>query len=174
MDESTRQAMRLWTLVQPNVSAFVTSLVRDFHDRDDVLQDIAVTVVESFESYDDERPFIAWALGIARNRIRMYFRQKGRDRQVFGEATVDRLEAAFAELSRSDSDKFELLQECVGKLDGRARQFCEIRYRQDLKPAAIGELLGMNANAVAKALQRIRDQLRDCIERKSAAVERPS
>lgn len=39
MDESTRQATRLWTLV-----------VRDFRDRYDVLQDIAVAVVESFES----------------------------------------------------------------------------------------------------------------------------
>ena len=46
MDDSTRKATRLWTLAQPRVSAFVTSVVRDFRDRDDVLQDIAVAVVE--------------------------------------------------------------------------------------------------------------------------------
>ncbi len=47
MDEATRQAMRLWTLAQPTVSAFVASVVRDFGDRDDVLQETAVAVIES-------------------------------------------------------------------------------------------------------------------------------
>ena len=35
MDDKTRQAARLWTLAQPVVSAFVTSVVRDFAARDD-------------------------------------------------------------------------------------------------------------------------------------------
>ncbi len=68
MDESTRQATRFWTLAQPAVSAFVTSVVRDFRDRDDVLQDIAVAVIESFDSYDSDRPFTAWAMGVARTK----------------------------------------------------------------------------------------------------------
>lgn len=59
VDESTRQATRLWTLAQPAVSAFVTSVVRDFRDRDDVLQDVAVAVVDSFDSYDPQKPFVA-------------------------------------------------------------------------------------------------------------------
>jgi len=50
MDDQTRQAARLWTLAQPAVSAFVTAVVRDFKDRDDVLQDIAVAAIESFEA----------------------------------------------------------------------------------------------------------------------------
>ena len=66
MDEKTRQATRLWTLAQPSVSAFVSSVVRDFRDRDDVLQDIAVAVIESIDLYDTERPFVAWAIGVAR------------------------------------------------------------------------------------------------------------
>jgi RNA polymerase sigma-70 factor (ECF subfamily) len=47
-----------------------------------------------------------------------------------------------------------------------------MRYRDELKPAAIGESLGMAANAVAKALQRIRDQLRACVDRKMIAEGR--
>ena len=52
MDEKTRKATRFWTLAQVKVSAFVTSVVRDFKDRDDVLQDIAVGVIDSFDAYD--------------------------------------------------------------------------------------------------------------------------
>jgi RNA polymerase sigma-70 factor (ECF subfamily) len=54
------------------------------------------------------------------------------------------------------------------KLDERARRICELRYRDDLKPASIAERVGMSANTVSKALQRIREQLRACIEQNSA------
>jgi hypothetical protein len=50
MDDNTRQAARLWTLAQPVVSAFVTSVVRVFSARDDVLQEVAVAVIESFDA----------------------------------------------------------------------------------------------------------------------------
>ena len=54
MNEKTLQATRLWTLAMPGVSAFITSIVRNFEDRNDILQDTAVAVVESFEKYDPE------------------------------------------------------------------------------------------------------------------------
>jgi DNA-directed RNA polymerase specialized sigma24 family protein len=34
----------------------------------------------------------------------------------------------------------------------------------------MGEMLGMGANAVAKALQRVRERLRNCIEGKARAA----
>ena len=168
MDESTRQAARLWTLAQPAVSAFVTSIVRDLGDRDDVLQETAVAVIESFDSYDGDRPFVAWAIGVARNQVGLYLRRRRRDRLVFDEETVARLATAFAEVAPEQSHRLNFLRDCLASLEGRARRLLELRYEGDLKPAIIGERTGMTANAVAKALQRIRDQLRECIERKSA------
>ena len=58
-------------------------------------------------------------------------------------------------------DALSYLRECFGRLDGRARKMCELRYVQDLKPAAIAESVGMTANSVAKALQRIRVTIGD-------------
>jgi RNA polymerase sigma-70 factor, ECF subfamily len=167
MDRSTRQATRLWTLAQPVVSAFVTSVVRDFAARDDVLQEIAVAVVESFDRYDAQRPFTAWELGIAHNQVRLYLRRIRRDRLVFDEPTIACLASAFEATSSEPLRHLDFLQDCLRELEGRARELCELRYQHDLKPAAIAQALGMTANTVAKALQRIRDQLRSCIERKS-------
>ncbi|MCA9011846.1 MAG: sigma-70 family RNA polymerase sigma factor [Planctomycetaceae bacterium] len=172
MDEKTRQATRYWTLAQPAVSAFVTSVVRDFRDRDDVLQDIAVAVVESFERWDSARPFVAWAMGIARNQVGLYLRRRRRDRQMleFDTETVNALVSAFSDIADEDAQpQLDFLQECLKRLEGRARKLCELRYQQDLKPAAISNLIGMTANAVAKSLERIREQLRDCIVHKAAA-----
>ena len=169
MDEKTRQAARLWTLAQPAVSAFVTSVVRDFRDRDDVLQDVAVAVIESFGNYDPQRPFVAWAIGVARNQVGLYLRRRRRDRLVFDEATVECLASAFAEVGTQQDNQLDFLRECLKSLQGRTRQLCELRYQDDLKPAAIAEMIGMSANNVAKALQRVRDQLRECIKRNAVA-----
>lgn len=170
MEEKARQAMRLWTLAQPTVSAFVTSLVRDFRDRDDVLQETAVAVIESFDRYDSTRPFIGWALGIARNQVGLYFRRRGRDRLTFDTESVEHLAVAFETVVADDLHRLDYLRDCMQRLEGRSRRLCELRYRDDLKPAAIADAVGMSANTVAKALQRIRDQLRTCIETKAASA----
>mgnify|MGYP003628598093 CR=1 FL=1 len=67
MDDSTRHATRLWTSAQPVVAAFVASVVRDRRDREDVLQETALAVLNSFESYDSSQAFQGWAIGVARN-----------------------------------------------------------------------------------------------------------
>jgi RNA polymerase sigma-70 factor (ECF subfamily) len=56
-------------------------------------------------------------------------------------------------------------------LANRARGLCQLRYEQDLKPAAIADRVGMTPNSVAKALQRIRDQLRECLDRRAPASQ---
>ena len=52
MDERIRQATRCWTLAQPVVSAFVASVVCDFRDRDDVLQETALAVFDDLNQGD--------------------------------------------------------------------------------------------------------------------------
>ena len=165
MDERLRQVTRGWTLAQPAVAAFLTSVVRDFRERDDLLQDVAVAVLESYDRYDESRPFVPWAIGIARHRVGTWLRSRRRARVCFDSAAVEQLAAAFAAIPADDYRRLDRLSECLGLLEGKARQLCELRYRDDLKPAAIAPLVGMTANTVAKALQRVRDRLRECIER---------
>jgi RNA polymerase sigma-70 factor (ECF subfamily) len=166
IDENSQQAIRNWTLAQPVVSAYVSSVVRDFRDRDDLLQSIAVAVLESFSSYDSARPFVGWVLGIARNQIGSYLRDRRRSRLVVDDETVGMLATAFEQIDTDEDRSLDHLQDCLDKLEGRARRLCELRYQNDLKPAAIASLLSMTPNTVAKSLQRIRNQLRRCIERR--------
>jgi RNA polymerase sigma-70 factor (ECF subfamily) len=159
-------AVRLWTLAVPTVSAFVASLVRNFQDRDDVLQETAVAVLDSFRRYDPSQSFLAWALGIARNQVRLHYRHRSRERLIFDSEAVDALARAFVESETSDQH-LDRLGECVAALDTDARNLCRLRYEQDLKPAVIAQRIGKEANTVAKALQRIRDRLKECVERKA-------
>jgi RNA polymerase sigma-70 factor (ECF subfamily) len=167
MDPSTAEFTRQWTAALPKVAAFVGSMVFDISDRDDVLQDCAVAAMTSFERYDSSRPFAAWVIGVARNQVRLYLRRKSNDPHIFDEDALDSLVEAFARVRPEQEQKLTHLEICVEQLEGRARQLCELRYVHDLKPAAIAKELKMTPNTVAKSLQRIREQLRDCIEKTS-------
>lgn len=126
--------------------------------------------MESFGRYDPAQPFVGWAIGIARNQVRLHYRRKGRERIAFDSDAVDALARAFADRRPHDL-RLDRLGECVEALDARSKELCRLRYEQDLKPAGIGERLGVAANAVAKALQRVRDRLRECVERKTVEDE---
>lgn len=174
MDDQIRQATRQWTTVQPVISAFLASVIRDFRDRDDVLQEVAIAVLESYSSYDPQRPFVAWALGIARNQAGTFLKQRRRNRLVLDAEAIANVATAFEQLPASQIQQLDHLRDCLKGLDGRAKQICILRYEDDLKPAAIANLIDMTANSVSKTLQRIREQLRECVERKNALESSPS
>ncbi len=181
MDPRTRQAFALWTQAQPAVSAFVFAMVGDRAVRDEVLQDVALAVLEGFDDsrgsggskgsggYDASRPFLPWALGIARNEVANARRRRGRFPAQLSDAAERALVAAVAEVSEDERARLSHLAECLRRLDGRPREICDLRYRADLSPARIASALGMQPNTVSKALQRVRDELRACIEERLAA-----
>lgn len=165
MDDKSRHLTQMWMSAQPIVASFVSSMVSDFGARDDILQEVIAAAVESFDRYDSGRPFIGWLLGIARNQVGLYYRKRHHERLVFDEPTIDLMMGTFAEIPAAEIQKLELLRGCLERLNDRDRRLCDLRYEQDIKPSGIGSALGMTANGVSKALQRIRDQLRVCIER---------
>lgn len=164
-DPRTRHAFTLWTQAQPAVSAFVHALTGDRALRDEVLQEVALSVLESFGSYDDTRPFLPWALTIARREVANARRKSLRAPAPLGDAAEAAVAAAIAEVSDHERARLAHLAECMTRLDGRPREICDLRYRAGLSPARIAELLGIQPNTVSKALQRAREELRDCIER---------
>ena len=157
---------RYWTQAQPVVARYVNSIVPDFNQAEDVLQEVAVVLLRRFDEYDPSRPFAAWALGIARNKILALHR--ARPLSCLGDCP-DILEAAASaceELAPEMEARRRALRECVGEVHGRAFKLLSLRYEQSLKPQEIARRLGMAAGAVRVALLRLRDTLQDCVERR--------
>lgn len=170
MNPQLQEVARQWTLAVQTVSAFITALgVRSFHDRDDILQNVTVAVLTRADSYDPTRPFLGWAIGIARNHVRKYFRSQGRERLAFDTDTVTALAEAFTEVALAERRRLEHLSDCVEELPEDWREICRLRFGEDLKPADIGERLDRKANTVSQTLHRIRDCLRDCVQRREEA-----
>ena len=73
-----RELARLWVQSQSVISAYITANVLDVQHAEDLVQEVAQVVAEKFDTFDRERSFISWALGIARNRVLKYYRSRSR------------------------------------------------------------------------------------------------
>lgn len=157
-----------WTAAQRTVAAFVRSLVPDFHASEEVLQRVAVTLVRKYEQYDSRRPFVAWALGVAKLEAVMYLRQRGTERLVFDDALVERLAESHQRAAQDPSPMPQFVDECIEELDGRARQAIQLRYSGDLRTAQIASEMRLSDGAVRMLLSRARTLLRKCVEMRTA------
>ena len=83
--------MRLWTAAQPAVSGYVRSLVRNRSMADEVLQETSLVLFRRFDEYDEQRPFVAWALGVARFQVLSLNRDAARSRVAFDTELLVRL-----------------------------------------------------------------------------------
>ena len=155
----------LWSGAQPIVANYLRATVLNFHDAEDLVQQVAYAAALRFDEYDPERPFIPWALGIAKYKVLEYRRKTNSDRLMFGEAALDRIRNAYGQMSdQSIADRQLAVQRCIAKLPPRARAVLEMRYMQDIKPGRIAERIGATANAVSLLLSRTRKALGQCVK----------
>jgi RNA polymerase sigma-70 factor (ECF subfamily) len=161
----------LWTNAQPAVAAFISSIVPEFQDSDDILQQVAVAVIKNYDKYDRDRPFVAWAIGIAKNEVLMHRRRNSQNKLIFSTETIQRI----SELHEKESEKFNetkrALDICIKKLKGRWRRILEMRYLNEMSIPRIAQKLGMTTNAIYTAFHRTRTALRDCIDREMSSRE---
>lgn len=164
---------QLWMEAQPAVAAYLTAVGAGAGGAgpDDLLQEIALAIFERFDSFDPRRPFTAWALGVARNKLLMRWRAEGRSPVVARDPEfLEALGRVAAELSDLPDPRQQAMRECVGQLEGRSWELIRMRYDAGLTPRQIGEQLKLTATHVRVVLTRVRAALRDCIKRRVAAA----
>jgi len=149
------------------VSAYVRVMVLNYHDSQDIIQNIAVVFAEKIAGLDPARDIVPWVLTVARYEIANYFRSKGRETELLDERIMQRMETAYHSL-HGEADKIKKsLHECMQKLNSRPRYILELRYFRDMKITDISKRLGISTNAVYITLCRTRDALAKCVQKKT-------
>jgi RNA polymerase sigma-70 factor (ECF subfamily) len=154
---------------QVDLRAFIGSLLRDRHARDDVFQEVALILWHEFERYDPTRPFGAWARGIAANKVMQRWRQDARTPAPMPPEAVRALLDAYERTEAGDAPHAEALRRCVAELPEESRRLLALRYEESLKLGEIAGRLHNTLDAVHKALSRLRERLQRCVERRLAA-----
>jgi len=138
-----------WAQSQPLIAAFISSLVPDFHDADDI--------------------FVAWAIGIAKNEILRYQSKQG-NRGLLDIGAVDAVTQVYTKESSTIHDtRIDLrnaISTCMSRLKGKWQQIMDMYYLREQSAARIAQQLGMTRNNVFVTLHRIRIALRDCVNRR--------
>jgi RNA polymerase sigma-70 factor (ECF subfamily) len=155
-----------WTRAEPSVERFVRSFIRDSVEAEDVLQEVALVIVDRYSSYDSTQPFIGWALGIARRVVWTHLRNKYRDRDLILKDAIDHVSSAFEKIDPHVQDMKDALAHCVEKVSGDGRRALLLRYEEGLELKQIGSRLGKAASATGVLLYRVRSALRECIDRR--------
>ena len=161
----------LWADAQPKVAGFVGAFIHNFSDAQDIVQEVAKAAVEAIDSYDLDKPFTPWILGVARFKVIDHLRKHGKDRHIFDNDAINRVAGAYAKRNDELDDMKSALADCMQSLSKRERQALDLRYVDDAKPAEIAKQMRVNAVTARVLLHRIRQALADCVKRKVVEVQ---
>ena len=151
---------------EQDLRAFIGSLIRDVHSREDVFQEVSRTLWEKFDDYDLSYAFGAWARGIAARKLLELRRRDARFPLVYPPEAVAAILEAF-DATDGNTHLYEAaLRNCLTELPLRARHILKLRYDQRLPCDRIARETGSTLKAIHQTLCRLRRTLHDCIQRR--------
>ena len=153
---------------QKDLRAFIDSVVFSPAARDDIFQEVALTLWEQADRYDPARPFGAWARGIAANKILQHRRQDARFPLLLSPEAVHAVREGFDRTEGDLSRKAEAFRKCIEELPEGPRRLLRLKFEELLPAERIARTLGRTVNAVYQALYRIRERLDTCMRRRMA------
>lgn len=166
--------LRLFMANVDDIRAFLRTLVRNTGDLEDVLQSVALVLWEKFEQYDRERPFGAWARGVAAKEVLTMRRKAGRYTCFTPEVVAAILDAYEARIGSATerSDRIIALEKCMETIPKTSRQLLDMRYGRALALDEVALHVGRSLAATQRALSRVRRQLAACIEQRLDGLRR--
>lgn len=164
MSANHNEFIKQFAVVQPALHRYICSLLPNFAEAEDILQEVAVTSWEKFSTYDPSQPFKAWVFGIARFKVLHSKRRFSRTQNLLNEALQLKAEEYFNKFTLThQEEQQEALDQCVAKLDKAQQQILHFRYREKLPSENIGAKLNRSAEQVRTQLCRLRTVLKSCI-----------
>ena len=145
---------------------YILTFVSRHGDAEEVLQRVATVLWRKFSEYDATRDFLPWAFRVAYFEILKFRAEAGRNRLIFAEEVLE----ALAETREAQSPVLEAqqhaLHECLGKLNAESAALLRRRYCDSETVAALATEKGTTVKAIYRRLDRLRDLIADCIERR--------
>ena len=149
---------------------YILTFVSRHGDAEEILQRVATVLWRKFSEYDRTRDFFPWASRVAYFEILKFRTEAARNRLFFREDVLEVL----AETRQIQSPVLEAqqqaLQECLGKLSADSAALLQRRYCDSETVVAMAIEKGTTAKTLYRRLDRLRDMIADCIERRVDAL----
>lgn len=133
---------------------------------EDITQQVFLEFMAKESKWDlssDARPLLAT---MTRHIAMRLWRERTRQQPDMVQKLADhiRLLAEEREMPPRYEDEVRVLRTCLQKLPQKSRELVELYYYDDVGTPQIAEQIQMKADTVCRALSRVREKLRECIE----------
>jgi RNA polymerase sigma-70 factor (ECF subfamily) len=157
----------LLTKHQPDLWAYVITLMPGNTDAADVLQEVNLVLWTKQKNFEIGTNFRAWAFSVARFEVLAYFKKRKREGIVLLDEELLDLIAEEAPSAIGASDlRLEALESCLRKLRPQDRDLLNHRYRCDRGLDEFAMQLGRSVSALSVSLHRLRSALKDCVRKR--------
>lgn len=149
---------------QMRIYAFILSLVRNYEDADDLMQETANTMWQKYPDCQPIKDFVSWGIQIAYYKI-LDFRkyQKNTSHIHFDNELFEKIVPLVQQAQSKADSRIDKLKKCLQKLNEREYKLIELRYYQNFKPQQIASLLRLSILNTYKSLSRIHGRLLECM-----------
>ncbi|MFN0080276.1 MAG: RNA polymerase sigma factor [Prosthecobacter sp.] len=133
---------------------------------EDIAQQVFLEFMAKESKWDlsnDARPLLAT---MTRHIAMRLWRERTRQQPVVVQKLADhiRLLAEEREQPPRYEEEIGVLRSCLQKLPEKSRELVELYYYNDIGTPEIAEQVNMKADTVCRALSRVREKLRECIQ----------
>jgi RNA polymerase sigma-70 factor (ECF subfamily) len=152
---------------QTGIWRYLRALGCDPAEADDLTQETFLAVLQ--HTFVDHGPaaVAAYLRRVAHNLLVSARRRAGK---VMAVEDVEQFDRAWEDWAGNDEGEARLdaLRECLQQLTDRARMALDMRFRRRSSRSEIAVALGITEHGAKNLMQRAKQQLRTCIERKTA------
>jgi len=167
------QFLRLYTIHEATIRAYVRRLLPARADVDDVMQEVALVLWAKYATFRPEGDFRSWAFGVARYEVLAWLRDRKRDRLVLDIEVAEKLaDEALEDLSNFEQRRIAL-SNCLDKLSPAQRSLLLESYTSDCKIHEVAVSSGRTTAGFYQWLHRMRRLLLDCVQQQVASPPCP-
>jgi RNA polymerase sigma-70 factor (ECF subfamily) len=159
---------------QRAVFAYLRSRLIHADDAEDLTQEVFLRFYVARAKFDTTQLVRPWLLGIARNLLREHIREVRRRKEVGWTELCLELEGLVGDDDNPHEDVLRHLPACMEGLGPSAQEAIEMRYRKNLRMAAVAEKLRRSEGAVKILVHRARLALKHCLDMKLARPGKPA
>lgn len=167
--DRSAEFVRLLTEHDRGTLLFILSLVPNWTDAEEIQQETNVKLWQGFAKFQSGSDFGAWARTVAWYEV-LSFRERKQRQWLRTSQDFLELVAAEAETDAASErtvSRQEALADCVERLSAFSRELLRLHYTVGWKAREIAHKMRSTPDAVYKALQRARLELRHCMDRPS-------
>lgn len=165
------QFMRLYANSYSRIFRFILTLIPCRNDADEIMQETSLILWRKFDEYQSEGSFTRWACGIARFEVLRLMERKKRFAALFDEQLLNQIASTRARCEELLEIRREFLAQCKRQLPEKDLYLLQLIYESEHGAKTASSIMDQPLSTIYRHLDRIRNTLFRCIERKMNAED---